>query len=428
MFAFLKRLYAMTDPQPTDDQTETELKGKGFDEVCDLLKNDDLIAGAVHKKPDGGAGRWSFCFGFRANEYTEADLLELIVAEYGAGTYPVQFKGKHKNGRPRFVWQKDMHVQARRKAAVQNLSAAPAPAPAIGNDALAVAMERQAVALEALAASIARPPVEQKTTADFLQEISGFKELFSDNRRSALEQFKDAMELRKLIKDDDDGGGSDPLSLALKTLAPAIERGVEQLQETEAAQVRRRAPPIAPQPSEPVPTVDDPDPKVAAEARAGVTATNEAAIFQAYEIFNKQFLPAILQLAETGQDPKDAAEYLVRLIGDDGPTIELIGVVLMQDDMVVRFSRFNARVLQFTAWLDNVADWIAHALWPATNPPPAPLSATIDATIDETDADGGINDAESTGDEPADLTASGEPTLDAEPSPDTPGKGHNNDA
>lgn len=96
--------------------------------------------------------------------------------------------------------------------------------------------------------------------------------------------------------------------------------------------------------------------------------------------------------------------------------------------MVVRFSRFNSRVLQFTAWLDNVADWIAHALWPATNPPPAPLTATIDATIDETDAAGVIKDAESTGDKPADLEASAESIPDAESSPDPPGKGHNNDA
>ena len=33
MLAFFKRLYAMTNPQLTDDQAETELKGKGFDEV-----------------------------------------------------------------------------------------------------------------------------------------------------------------------------------------------------------------------------------------------------------------------------------------------------------------------------------------------------------------------------------------------------------
>lgn len=419
----------MTETQMSDTEAETELKGKGFDEVCELIKNDDQLSGAVHKKPDG-AGRWSYCFGFRADEYSEADLLDLIVAEYGPGTYPVQFKGKQKNGRPRLAWQKHMHVQARRRV-VQNLEATQASAPAIGNDALAVAMERQAVALEALAASMARPPVEPKSTIDFVQDLAAIKDLFSDNQKGALEQFKDAMELRKLIKDDDDGGGSDPLSLALKTLAPAIERGVEQLQESEAAQVRRQPPPlppIAPQPSKPVPTVDDPDPKVAAEARAGTAATNEAAIYSAYQLFNEKFLPAILQMAEADQDPEQVAEYLVRLIGDDAGTVELVGVVLMQDDMVVRFSRFNSRVLQFTAWLDNVADWIAHALWPATNPPPAPLSATIDATIDETDAAGVIKDAESTGDKPADLEASAESIPDAESSPDPPGKGHNNDA
>lgn len=416
----------MTDTQMSDAEADTELKGKGFDEVCDAIKNDELIVGAVHKKPDGGAGRWSYCFGFRADEYSEADLLDLIVAEYGPGTYPIQFKGKQKNGRPRFVWQKHFHVQSRRRAAAQNLSAAPtAPAPAPANDALAAAMERQAVALEALAASIARPPPEVKTTIDFVQDLAAIKDLFSDNQRSALEQFRDAMELRKLIKDDDGNGATDPLSVAMKALTPAIEKGVEALQEREAAQFSRPGAPAPEAAPEVAPLEPGAEP---ADQMPTSEHINEGYIVYAFQFISEKYLPAIMQTAEAGQDPGAVAEYFVRLIGDDEKTIQLLGIVLSQDDMVLRFSRFNARVLQFTAWLDCVGDNLAHALWPATNPPAEAFNATIDATIDATDGGGGINDAESTGAEPADVTASGESIPDAKPSPDSPGKGHDNDA
>ena len=420
----------MTDAQLSDAEAEVELKGKGFDEVCELIKNDDQLTGAVHKRPDG-AGRWSYCFGFRADEYSEADLLDLIVAEYGPGTYPVQFKGKQKNGRPRLAWQKHMHVQARRRV-TQNLevtTSGQAPAPAPANDALAAAMERQAVALEALAASIAKPPAEQKTTIDFVQDLAAIKDLFSDNQRSALEQFKDAMELRKLIKDDDGDGASDPFSTAVKLLTPAIEKGVEALQEREAAQFSRPGAPAPAPAAAPNVAPFDPGADHSTDEIPTDEQINEAAIVYAFQFISEKYLPAIMQLAETGQDPASVAEYFVRLIGSDEKTIHMLGVVLSQDDMVVRFAKFNARVLQFTAWLDCVGDNLAHALWPATNPPAEAFNATIDATIDKTDDDGGINDAESTGlVEPADLTASGEPTPDAEPSPDSQGKGHDNDA
>lgn len=421
----------MSSSEPIALEGDNDLKGKDFDEVCAVLKQDDQVTGVVHKKPDG-AGRWSFCFGFRANEYAEAELLELIVSEYGPGVYPVQFKGKQKSGRPKIRWQKDYHVQSRRPGAVQNLSVAP-PSRETGNDALAAAMERQAIALEALAAGLAKPPPAPKTTIDFVQELGAIKDLFSDNRQSALEQFKDAMELRKLIKDDDGNGDGDPLSLALKTLAPAIEKGVEALRETETAGVRRPAAPdrlhavaaatpddVTAQPGEDLPADD--------ETRAGVTASNEAEVFYAFKVFDKHYLPAILKFAEAGEDPQAVAEYLARLIGDDENTLNLVGLVIMQDDMVERFAKLNARALQFTAWLDNVADWLAHALWPATNPAPAPLGATDSATNGKTDNDGAIDDAETTGAKPAGAIASGESIPDAKPSADAQRTRNDNNA
>jgi len=400
-----------------------DLKGLTFGEANEALADVNKAKGYVNKKPDGASGKWAFCFAFLPGEYNEGELLELIGAEYGPGDYPVQFKTPNDAGREQIRWYQQYQVQARRLGAQQPTPAPPAaPAPSGMSDAIAIAMENQARALETLAASIARPPPEQKTTADFLKEIAGFKDLFSSDRQSALEQFRDAMELRKLIKDDDGDGESDPLSMAIKHFAPAIAKGVDQLQEAAPAPITADA--VSALNAAPAPAAAP----YTAPTEPTAEADEDARVVYAYQFFAEKYLPAALQLAEAGQDPRTVADYLVRLIGTEERTIDLVGLVVMQDDMVERFSTINGAVLQYTAWFDLVADWLAHALWPETNPPPGPTSATIDATIDKPDDTGGDNDAEPGGESPPDLTASGESKPDAEPNPGEPGKGHDNDA
>jgi len=414
-----------------------DLKGLTFGEANEALRGVKQAKGYVSKKADGAAGKWAFCFAFLPDEYTEGELLELIGAEYGPGDYPVQFKTPNEGGREQIRWNQHYQVQARRLGA-QSPAPTPAPAPATAgmSDALALAMENQARALETLAVSIARPPPEQKTTIDFVKDLAEIKALFSDNQKGALEQFKDAMELRALIKADDGDGDTDPLSMAIKHFGPAIAKGVEQMQVNEAAQVRR------PAPEEAIRAVGD----EILDARAKVSsytapteptaeAGEDARVVYAFQFFAENYLPAAFQLAEAGQQPRHVAEYLVRLIGNDEKTIDMVGLVVMQDDMVERFAQMNGAILAFAPWFDDVADWLAHALWPETNPAPEAGSATIDATIDKPDGGDGNNGGEP-GAEPAgdhdeldeQQIASGEPKPDAEPSPGKPGKGHNNDA
>ena len=420
-----------------DDQGDVELKGKDFDDVCALLKSDDTVRGQVHKRPDGvaagTAGRWSYCFSFSPDQYTEEELLDLIVVEYGPGIYPVQFKGKQKSGRPKIRWHKDMTVQARRLGAQSSTPASPS-APAAnptGLEAFASILDNQARILERISEAIAKPPPAVKTTIELVQELGAIKDLFTDGRQGALEQFRDAMELRKLIKDDEDNGGSDPLTVALKALTPAIERGVSALQEAEATPTRPQAA-SAPESLATQVEIDTANARKLSDDEiqeniAGVEASNETAIVYAYQLFAEKYLPALLQLAEAGQEPEEVASYLVRLIGDDAKTIDLVGLVIAQDDMVLRFSKVNSRVLQFTTWLDLVGDWIAHALWPATNPAPGPAGATQSATNDGAGGDGGINGPDAPGDQTGDAPAAGEQPCDAKPSTDAPGKGHDND-
>lgn len=412
----------MSTSTANDDQGDADLKGKEFDEVCDIIKNDE-VAGSVNKRPDGGgAGRWSHCFSFGPSEYSEAELLDLIAAEYGPGTYPVQFKSAAKGKRPVIRWHKDMLVQARRLGAqvsAPTAQSAPAANPT-GLEALASILDNQARILERISEAIAKPPPAVKTTIDFVHELGAIKDLFSDNRQGALEQFKDAMELRKLIKDDDTNG-DDPLSIAVRALTPAIERGVAALQESEATPTR---PQVVPE-GKGAPDVE----LNTTEPRAATPPLPEtdAAIYYAYQLFGEQYLPALLQLAENGDDPEGVANYLVRLIGDDAKTIDLVGLVIAQDDMVLRFSKVNSRVLQFTVWLDTVADWLAHALWPATNPAPGPTGATRSATNDDAGRGGGISTDDAAGDQQADATATERLSPDAKPNPDAPATGDDND-
>lgn len=416
-----------------DLKGDSDLKGKDFDEVCQLIKNDKEVRGAVHKRPDGGgAGRWAFCFSFDSNEYNESTLMDLIAAEYGPGTYPVQFKSKGSGGPQVIRWHKDMVVQARRLGAQASTPTPSTPSAGTpGLDALALALDNQARILERLSEMISKPPPAVKTTIELVQELGAIKDLFSDNRQGALEQFRDAMELRKLIKDDEGDGDGDPLSMALKTLTPAIERGITALQESGEAPTR---PPPAPA-AESLATqveIDAANARKPGEAEIEGTVTdveisNETATEYAFKLFTEKNLPALLQLAETGQEPKEVATYLVRLIGSDEKMKDMIGLVIAQDDMVLRFAKANARALQFTEWLDSVADWLAHALWPATNPAPDGSSATQAATNDKTPGASVISDADQAGAAPADATAIEGQPPDAKSTSDLPGDGNSND-
>ena len=108
----------------TDTGTDVTLKGKDFDEACEILANEEGIRGIVQKKPDAG-GRWAHCFSFRPGEYSEAELLDTIVSEYGPGDYPVQFKSANKKGAQVIRWGRQLTVQQKRHSA-QLAPAAPA--------------------------------------------------------------------------------------------------------------------------------------------------------------------------------------------------------------------------------------------------------------------------------------------------------------
>ncbi len=420
-----------------DKHGDIDLKGKDFDEVCELIKGDE-VAGSVNRRPDGGgAGRWSHCFSFTPTEFSEAELLDVIAAEFGPGTYPVQFKSTERGARPVIRWHKDMTVQARRLGA-QPSTPAPtlSPAPSTANDALAVALssiaDTQSRILDALNR---RPEPEQKSTIDFAKELAVLKDLFTDNRQGMLETFRDAMELRKLIQDDNGEGPSDPLAAAIKYLGPAIEKGMEGQAQAEALQ---RAPvvtslqptPAAPTAaSQPGTVIDGPDisPSEYSAAAPAPTHDEQLQINQAFEFFAQRYLATALQLAEQKQDPAGVGQWLARLIGDDDSAVDAVGRVIAQDDMIERLAQYDDAIVAHAAWFDRVADQLAHALWPDTNPLPDPENATKNATKAGFDGNDAIDADEQTEGAPADENTHADVITDAERS-NPPRKGHDHDA
>ena len=137
----------------------------------------------------------------------------------------------------------------------------------------------------------------------------------------------------------------------------------------------------------------------------------------AYAYFTRNFLPSVMQLADKKQSPSDVAKYIARLAGTTPGMGDVIGRVIAEDNMIERLATTNPEVMQHAAWFDEVADWLAHALWPDTNPAPDAENATTDATTSRAQEPGGLKVAkvDGAGDDPAndDLAASDKPIDDA---------------
>ena len=374
----------MSSTDPSDNDENKRLKGKPFDEVCELIDDPDARV-FVHQKP-AGSGRWDFCFSFLPGEYDELAVLEKIAEEFGAGEFPVQIRSKLDDGRPKFLWQNNMHVVARRSSVTR--TALPPPPAGAGLDVLAAALDNQTRLLTAVLEKVSQPPPApvQQSREEFAKEMLAMKELFADNRPSGMESFKELLELQKIMVEAS-GGDVDPLTQAIKTLGPEIVEGVKEMREKERrerAAPTRRAPEQRPRP---------------APVNTRPTFAN-IDVESAYSIFAENYLGNLLDA--TGLPAEDVANYVARRVGDNDQLLHVVGLVIQEDNMVDRLVEFDERVKQNAPWLDDVADWLAYALWPDANDAPTPENATISATFDEISDSRGINGAKGNGQDATD--------------------------
>lgn len=348
----------MDDSEQLDNDMETSLKGKEFDEACALAADDESARVFVNRKPEG-SGRWEFCFSGPLREYDEAALLDNIFMDYGPGEYPVQIRSQSETG-SRIRWQKNFRVAARRRPPS---SPQPAAAPAANNDALALAIENQSRMLGALLEKITQP-APQQSRQDIMSELASMKDLFVTDQKDPLEGFKTFFEMQKMMTEAA-GGDTDPLTKALNMFGPKI---IEELDKEKAQPQRAGVPARA---SEPPATTATPEPKFA-----------HIDVDSAFAIFAENYMSQLMKLPhETA--PEDLGKYIARMVGDNPQLLHIVGLVIADDQMVERLAQFDASVLQRAEWLDGIADWLAHALWPDTNPAPTPENATINATLDD---------------------------------------------
>ena len=377
----------MSSTDPFDNDENKSFKGKPFDEACTLVDDDPDAKIFVHQKPSG-SGRWDFCFSFLPGEYDELAVLEKIAEEFGGGEFPVQIKTKQDNGRPKILWQENMRVVARRSSVTRPAVAPAVVPPGAGLDVLAAALDNQTRLLTAVLEKVSQQPAApvQQSREEFAKEMLAMKELFADNRPSGMESFKELLELQKIMVEAS-GGDVDPLTQAIKTLGPEIVEGVKEMREKEQRERAARTRPASAQRPRPEPI--NARPKFA-----------NIDVESAYSIFAENYLGNLLDA--TGHPAEDVANYVVRRVGDNDQLLHVVGLVVQEDNMVDRLVKFDARVMEHAHWLDDVADWLAHALWPDANDAPTHENVTFDTPSDEISGSRGINGAKGNGQDATD--------------------------
>ena len=386
----------MSTNDDTNDNTLPSLKGETFDDACALAAPDKNATVFVNKSnPD--TKKWGFCCSFKVGNYDEADLLEMIAAEWGPGEYPVQIRSVSGKGGGNVIrWQENMHVTARRRSGTMHQEQPAAAAPN-SNDAIARALENQTQLLGAILDRVTTPPTpppQPPNLMDFAKDLGVFKDLFVAPQKSATDTVREVLELTALIKDAG-GGSDDPFAVAMKELTPKIVEGLDAMKKNDQ---RREAPAAAR-------TAPNPPPKY-----------ERVDTDKAYSIFCENYLGPLLRA--TNQEPEAVARYIANMVGNNAEALHIIGCVVQEDDMIDRLRQRNERVAGHEHWLDEVADWLAFALWPDTNPAPTPENGTENGTSAETRGSQGINGAsnesvEPTGNDPGPSTPSGSGDNDA---------------
>jgi len=430
----------------TDEQSDAlkdELKDKDFDTAIAML--DDANAKVhVWSAPDGvgSPGKWGVCFIFKPGDHDESEVVEILQAEYGPGDYPIQIKSKRKDKGPKILWQKTLHITPRKfnPRAEPLVAAALNPAPADGL--LATAIENQTRMLGEVLGKLSQPPPAPPSTIEVAKDLAAFKDLFSDNRPSPIEMFREMMEFKTLLMDES-GADDNPLTAAirmLEKLAPEIGKAAEAGLPVEAARRPQAsadgaAPAAVKSPEPPPASGSDAQPAadVVDDTAGDEVEPNQEEVDAAFAFFAKTYLMAALHLLSQKAPPGSVAEWLVRHMGGNEKMIRQVGIVISDDQMVQRLAGFDAGVMDAATWFDLVADHLAFALWPEHNPDPAMLDATKSATTDEKTDAGSIIDADSPAEhdqapiDEVDTKSHEEIIRDAERI-DPSGTGNNNDA
>jgi hypothetical protein len=288
----------------------------------------ESVSVAIYELASDRAADRAFLFAFPlASAPPPHELFAEILDKWGPGRYQVyaQYTGDGK-----IAFRHNFTVGAdrdRRRAAIPSRAelkgedrAAPAATPVSGvSPELAAILAGQNRILEALAESIAQSRAPARDTLEIARELAALKELFGPApspapTASILEIVRDVLKIKDQLAGDDES----PLTAAMRTLGPAINRAVERL---------------GPVPSPPVTTGD---------ARNGGGGAMRAAC------------DALLELARSGAPSDVAAQRVLEYLASAPEWVEQAVIALVVEEReraVERLCGLDARLGEYREWL-----------------------------------------------------------------------------
>lgn len=374
----------MARPRKTQAAPAAELELAGADllEGADQLTAAERLGVFFGQAGDGGDVRVvvyelgddvvrdrSFLFAFALAEAPEPDdLLGQILSQYGPGLYELIARD-HSDGKIAFRQRFAVGSSRDRSKPRFELGprAAPAPAAAVPGGEFAAVMAQQNRILETMAAAIAaRPP--ERDTLSIARELAQLRELFApatpaptQNLREVVKDLLSVLSLRDQLT----GGGADenPLTAAVRTLGPVLTRAVERFAPEGGA----------PAPGAPTPPVAQSGPTAApAPAAPSPVAPQDGTLAMLQSV-----LVPVLELAEAGVGPADAAEQLLAALAQQPEWVEQAVLTYLDElgaDASDKLVSVEPRLARHRDWVQQTLAAIGAALEDSDAQPPSPPS------------------------------------------------------
>lgn len=307
-----------------------------------------------------------YLFALAPGEMTSTELFNYVRDQFGDGLYEAQGRADRAKedgsvAKNLLVFRQQFRIGPVKPARFARPGKTDARAPAGGDTSAilqAVAGMQQATvaAIERLATAMT---TQGQSALDKAKELEVYKNLFTPAAPggSFLETVRDVLAIRSELSGD--GEGSDPLSMAVSKLVPAITGAVERMDMNE----RRRRP-----------------------AGPGTPRAPGTSVDQQLAWMLGKALPSGITAAVAGIEPRQAAVLIVGQIADNQVLRHAL-VAYLDDDLVVdKLAKINSGVLAHREWFDTLADELLEILHPEGI---AAAAAAEQAFADELEGGGG---------------------------------------
>lgn len=296
----------------------------------------------------------AFLFSIPSSELPSPhELLAQILEKWGAGRYEsmaqdqkgkIVFKTRFTVGTDRD--RKRALIPSRHEADAPSTAAA-APAGGLSPELRAI-LEQQNRVLEALAQAVtARPePAQAHDPFDVIERLGKLKHLFVPEnpapQKDVLELVKDFLQIKETLRESDTEA-ADPLSSAVKYLAPAITSAVERMQQgqeqTRAAALERAA------------------------AGAGGHQAERPPAANGYSGMLSHYTDPLIDMAARGTEVPAAAQWVVNTLAQQPPAIaEAVLDFLDDEQSTQRLTAMVPKLEPHAEWLDQVVNAVLQAV------------------------------------------------------------------